>query len=224
GSRPSILKASAPTSRTSPVYLCIATADGSSRTTPRSGAKMSVLTVPRSIAKSSVKMLVRMFITSPTVRRHLRGESSRSSQNRQILFHVSGARDFRGFLPGRPRAPVSFRDKRPPWAYTCARKANANETLGPELNLRAELKPPLFQPIVQLGVGDYLVERGGLGARDLFRFGDCTDADCEGSVAAAKGYPVAFSYGARGARWMVVHFDGPGLAQLLRDRASQDEP
>src|ERR1044071_3780580 len=45
----------------------MATADGSLRTTPRSGAKMSVLTVPRSIARSSVKILLRMFITPPLV-------------------------------------------------------------------------------------------------------------------------------------------------------------
>src|SRR5215210_4618187 len=45
----------------------MATADGSLRTTPRSGAKMSVLTVPRSIARSSVKILLRMFIAPPLV-------------------------------------------------------------------------------------------------------------------------------------------------------------
>src|SRR5215213_8548103 len=44
----------------------MATADGSLRTTPRPGAEIRVLTVPRSIARSSVKILLRMFIASPT--------------------------------------------------------------------------------------------------------------------------------------------------------------
>jgi hypothetical protein len=37
--------------------------EGSFKTMPCSGAKMTVLTVPRSIAKSSAKKLLRMFIT-----------------------------------------------------------------------------------------------------------------------------------------------------------------
>src|SRR5207342_2576832 len=57
GVRPSISLASLPTASTSPVFLLIATMEGSFTTMPLPRAYTSVLAVPRSMARSLEKML-----------------------------------------------------------------------------------------------------------------------------------------------------------------------
>src|SRR6266480_6250622 len=57
GVRPSISLASLPTASTSPVFLLMATIDGSFTTMPLPLAKTSVLAVPRSMARSLENML-----------------------------------------------------------------------------------------------------------------------------------------------------------------------
>src|ERR1017187_7614778 len=57
GVRPSISLASLPTASTSPVFLLMATIEGSFTTMPLSAAKTSVLAVPRSMARSLENML-----------------------------------------------------------------------------------------------------------------------------------------------------------------------
>src|SRR3979409_1204903 len=57
GVRPSISLASLPTASTSPVFLLMATIEGSFTTMPLPRAYTSVLAVPRSIARSLEKML-----------------------------------------------------------------------------------------------------------------------------------------------------------------------
>src|SRR5438876_6511872 len=65
GVRPSISLASLPTASTSPVFLLIATMEGSLTTIPFPLAKTRVLAVPRSMAKSDENRLKRerRFIT-----------------------------------------------------------------------------------------------------------------------------------------------------------------
>src|ERR1700743_3791463 len=57
GVRPSMSLASLPTASTSPVFLLIATMEGSFTTIPLPAAKTSVLAVPRSMARSLENML-----------------------------------------------------------------------------------------------------------------------------------------------------------------------
>ena len=57
GVRPSISLASLPTASTSPVFLLMATMEGSLTTMPLPAAKTSVLAVPRSMARSLENML-----------------------------------------------------------------------------------------------------------------------------------------------------------------------
>src|ERR1041385_4666255 len=57
GVRPSISLASLPTASTSPVFLLMATMEGSFTTMPLPRAYTSVLAVPRSMARSLEKML-----------------------------------------------------------------------------------------------------------------------------------------------------------------------
>src|ERR1035441_8511396 len=57
GVRPSISLASLPTASTSPVFLLIATMEGSLTTMPLPAAKTSVFAVPRSMARSLENML-----------------------------------------------------------------------------------------------------------------------------------------------------------------------
>jgi hypothetical protein len=59
GVRPSISLASLPTATTSPVFLLIATMEGSFTTIPLPLTKTSVLAVPRSMARSDEKRLNR---------------------------------------------------------------------------------------------------------------------------------------------------------------------
>src|SRR5438270_2262355 len=59
GVRPSISLASLPTASTSPVFLLMATMEGSLTTMPLPLAKTRVLAVPRSIARSDEKRLNR---------------------------------------------------------------------------------------------------------------------------------------------------------------------
>src|SRR5947209_6973740 len=205
GSRPSILKASAPTSRTSPVYLCIATADGSSRTTPRSGAKMSVLTVPRSIARSSVKMLLRMFMTFPlpcslftgSREKYCRGLRLRIGKSCSTKAPVSFRRNFSG--RARARRFVSRRTRGQPRTRRAKGERKSNDgarSMNDELKERCnQFIVPRSYFVARPYVGDDFVEGRGFDARDLLCFGDCEDADCEGALAAADGYFVAFADG-----------------------------
>ena len=66
GVRPSISLASLPTASTSPVFLLMATMEGSLTTMPLPLANTSVLAVPRSMARSEENKLKRerRFITS----------------------------------------------------------------------------------------------------------------------------------------------------------------
>jgi hypothetical protein len=57
GVRPSISLASLPTASTSPVFLLMATIEGSLTTMPLPAANTSVFAVPRSIARSLEKRL-----------------------------------------------------------------------------------------------------------------------------------------------------------------------
>src|SRR6202050_3343036 len=59
GVRPNISLASLPTASTSPVFLLMATMDGSLTTMPLPLAKTRVLAVPRSMARSDEKRLKR---------------------------------------------------------------------------------------------------------------------------------------------------------------------
>src|SRR5437762_4422459 len=67
GVRPSISLASRPTASTSPLFLLIATIEGSLTTMPLPFAYTSVLAVPRSMARSEENMLKmeRKFISVP---------------------------------------------------------------------------------------------------------------------------------------------------------------
>lgn len=58
-------------------------------------------------------------------------------------------------------------------------------------------------------------------ARDLFGDGDAEDAYSRDAVAAADGNLVAFAHDARGFGDRSVDLHGPGIAQLLRDAATQ---
>src|SRR5687768_16624601 len=89
----------------------MATADGSLRTTPRSGATMSVLTVPRSIAKSSVKILLRMFIAPPLVLTASLMDVIRRGQLRLGKWRSTKTEtDIRRFSKNGPPPRVSFSD------------------------------------------------------------------------------------------------------------------
>src|SRR5215210_3244970 len=77
--------------------------------------------------------------------------------------------------------------------------------------------------IVHIDVADDFVEGGGVVAGDLLGLRDCQDAYSEDAPAASDTYLVTLAHRARGARRRAVDRDRARLAQLLRDRASQDE-
>src|SRR5262249_15701608 len=85
GVRPSISFASLPTASTSPVFLLIATMEGSLTTMPLPLAYTSVLAVPRSIARSDEKRLKRE-------RKFLYGDSlqGRTPAVKESVVHLQG--------------------------------------------------------------------------------------------------------------------------------------
>src|SRR5215207_10453415 len=83
------------------------------------------------------------------------------------------------------------------------------------------LQPSSF--ILHADVADDFVEGGGVVAGDLLGLREGQDADGEGAAPAADGDLVALAHRPRGARRRAVYYDRARLAQLLRDRASQDE-
>src|SRR5271157_185301 len=107
GVRPSISFASLPTASTSPLFLLMATMDGSLTTIPLPLAKTSVLAVPRSMARSEENRLKRerkFMDYGDSQIKEGRAADGRST----VLLHgiTSGkTRDF-GSISGEPHAPA----------------------------------------------------------------------------------------------------------------------
>src|SRR5258708_30525047 len=102
GVRPSISFASLPTASTSPLFLLMATMEGSLTTIPLPLAKTKVLAVPRSIARSEENRLnkERKFIEIKVVRIgkdkprkpevvHLNGSTSNASGTRHYIMRLA---------------------------------------------------------------------------------------------------------------------------------------